>query len=130
MILLEFVTLLSIILYMVLSYNVGWARGKYKVPAPHTTGDEGFMRYHRVQMNTLEQLVAFLPSMWLFSFIWSAPLTASCFGLVWIVGRILYAKGYYTDPKKRTLGFVIALSVTSLLMLGGLVGLAKTSMGM
>jgi uncharacterized membrane protein YecN with MAPEG domain len=61
------VTVLTLILYLVITINVGRARGKYKVPVPQTSGDPDFERVFRVQQNTLEQLILFLPSLWLFS---------------------------------------------------------------
>jgi len=88
------VTVLTLILFFILSANVGRARLKYKVPVPQTSGDPDFERVFRVQQNTLEQLILFLPSLWLFSLFVSAIWGAGI-GAVWIVGRILYAWGYY-----------------------------------
>ena len=59
------VTLLALLLYVIVSLNVGEARRKYGVRAPATTGNEHFERAYRVQMNTLEQMAFFLPSLWL-----------------------------------------------------------------
>jgi glutathione S-transferase len=59
------VTLLALLLYLVIGLNVGEARIKYKVRAPAVAGNEHFERAYRVQMNTLEQLAFFIPSMWL-----------------------------------------------------------------
>ena len=61
------VTLLALLLYLIVSLNVGEARRKYEVRAPATTGNEHFERAYRVQMNTLEQMAFFLPSLWLSS---------------------------------------------------------------
>jgi len=55
------------VLLFAVAWNVGRARGKYKVKAPATTGDPAFERAFRVQMNTLESAVAFLPVLWLFA---------------------------------------------------------------
>ena len=62
------VTLLALLLYLVIGLNVAEARIKYKVRAPAVTGDEHFDRAYRVQMNTLEQMTFFLPSLWLCAF--------------------------------------------------------------
>lgn len=62
------VTSLTLLVYLVLTINVGRARAKYKVPVPQMSGDANFERVLRVQQNTLEQLIFFLPSLWLFSF--------------------------------------------------------------
>ena len=57
------VTLLAVLWYVVTGIQVGRMRTQYKVYAPATTGDPAFERAFRVQMNELEQIVAFLPAM-------------------------------------------------------------------
>jgi hypothetical protein len=52
----------------------------------------------RVQMNTLEWMPIFLPSLWLFAIYISDPIAAGL-GLVWIVGRILYMTAMCKPPK-------------------------------
>lgn len=86
------------------------------------TGDPNFERVIRVQQNTLEQMVFFLPSLWLFS-IYVSPLWGSLLGAVWVVGRIAYAWGYYQAAEKRALGFGISVISASVLLLGSLVGI-------
>jgi glutathione S-transferase len=115
------VTLLALVLYFVLGINVGRARVKYKVMPPQTSGDPNFERVLRVQQNTLEQLVIFLPIFWLFCQ-YVSPIWGSVLGAVWIVGRILYAWGYYQAAEKRTAGFGIAALATIALLIGALVG--------
>ncbi|BFM40132.1 MAPEG family protein [Synechocystis sp. LKSZ1] len=88
------ITALALSVYQVLVANVGRARSKYKVMPPATTGNANFERVLRVQQNTLEQLVFFLPSLWLFSF-YLNPSWGAGIGLVWVIGRIVYAWGYY-----------------------------------
>src|SRR5947209_2839590 len=100
------VTGLALVLYTVLGFNVGRARGRYNVSAPATQGDPGFERVYRVHQNTLEQLVLFLPALWLFS-LFVSPLWGGGIGLIWILGRILYAWGYYRDASQRGPGFLI-----------------------
>jgi uncharacterized membrane protein YecN with MAPEG domain len=118
------VTVLTLILYFVLTANVGRARAKYKVPVPQTSGDPDFERVFRVQQNTLEQLILFLPSLWLFS-LFVSPIWGAGIGLIWIIGRILYAWGYYQAAEKRVLGFGInSLSILALLV-GSLVGIIR-----
>lgn len=114
-----FVTMLSMLLFWVLSFNVGRARGKYKISAPATTGNPDFERIFRVQYNTMESLVLHLPSMWLFA-IYLSDCWAAVLGGIWIVGRIIYAKTYYVDASKRTAGVVICTIATLILMFGAL----------
>ncbi|MBD2485010.1 MAPEG family protein [Planktothrix sp. FACHB-1365] len=94
---------------------------------PQMTGDENFERVVRVQQNTLEQLVLFLPTLWLFSE-WVSPIWAAGLGAVWVIGRILYAWGYYQAPEKRMLGFGISSLVTFTLLGGAIVGIILSSL--
>jgi uncharacterized membrane protein YecN with MAPEG domain len=119
------VTILSLILFYILSVNVGIARAKYKVPAPQITGDENFERVFRVQQNTLEQLIVFIPALWTFSLFVNA-IAANILGGIWIVGRIIYAWGYYAEAGKRGLGFAINSLVAIALLIGSLIGIGKS----
>lgn len=116
------ITALTLLGYQILAINVGRARAKYKVPPPQMTGDPDFERVLRVQQNTLEQLVFFLPLLWLFSF-YVSPLWGAGIGAVWLVGRIIYAWGYYQAAEKRTIGFGISSISGLVLFLGSLVGI-------
>ena len=116
------VTVSALILYFVVTINVGIARAKYQVPVPQTTGNLDFERVLRVQQNTLEQLALFIPALWLFS-IYVSPIWGSALGAAWIVGRIAYAWGYYQAAEKRGLGFAISSLSGIVLILGSLVGI-------
>ena len=94
------VTCLALVLLLILSFAVGRAREKHGIAAPATTGHPQFERAYRVQMNTLEQFVAFLPSLWLFAFFVS-PLWAAVLGLVWLIARVAYAVVYLRNPAAR-----------------------------
>jgi uncharacterized MAPEG superfamily protein len=119
------VTALALVLYVVMFLNAGRARRRYGVIAPAVTGAPEFERAFRVQQNTLEQLVLFLPSLWLFA-LFASALWASLLGLVWLLGRILYAVAYARDPATRGPGFIIAALASLVLLLGGLVGIVVT----
>jgi uncharacterized MAPEG superfamily protein len=100
---------------------VGRARARYNVPPPAITGNEIFERYFRVQQNTLEQLVIFIPSIWIFATYVNAT-AAAVLGVVFLVGRQLYQIGYVADPKKRFAGFGLSALPNLVLALGGLAG--------
>ena len=106
-------TLAIVLWYMVTVFQVGRARTKYKVAAPVTVGDPGFERAFRVQMNELESMVAFLPSMWLYA-IMGNPRIAAILGAVYLAGRIVYAVGYWAAARRRALGYYIATSALAL----------------
>ena len=118
------VTALAVLVYVVMILKVGSARAKHNVPAPAMDGPPEFLRVFRVQMNTLEQLVFFLPSLWLFATSWGDML-AAIIGIFWPIGRRLYARGYVIDPKKRAIGFAISFLPSAILMLGALVGIFR-----
>jgi uncharacterized MAPEG superfamily protein len=118
-------TLIALLLYFVVTINVGRARVKYKIMAPAVTGHPDFERAYRVQMNTLEQMIAFLPALWLFAAYVSGP-WASALGALWIAGRALYAVGYYRAAEKRGAGFGIAALAFVALWLGAAWGVVRT----
>ena len=110
----ELITLLALAVFFGCAAAVGRARGRYKIAAPATTGHPDFERVFRVQMNTLESLVVFLPALWIASRYADARLVGGL-GALWVVGRIWYAVAYARDAKKRGPGFVIGmLSSTAL----------------
>jgi uncharacterized MAPEG superfamily protein len=115
------VTALALLQYIYFAVLVGQARGKFGVNGPAVTGHPVFERYFRVQMNTLELLVAFLPGLWLFAQ-YVSPVWAAVLGAVYIVGRFVYLRAYVADPAKRGLGFGLSMLPTLALLLGGLVG--------
>jgi glutathione S-transferase len=104
-------TLIALAVFFWTTCLVSLARTRYGVPAPACTGNEEFERRFRVQMNTLEQLVLMLPSLWLCA-IWAGELYAGIGGLVWSIGRIIYVGSYLRDPKSRSLGFGLTLLPT------------------
>ncbi|PCJ36459.1 MAG: hypothetical protein COA93_01490 [Alphaproteobacteria bacterium] len=112
---------LALMEYVVFSFLVGMARGKYGISAPAVTGDPIFERYYRVQENTLELLIFFIPGMVMFAY-YVRPDAAAVLGVIFIIGRVLYFKGYIADPKKRTLGFFFSFFPSLILVLGGLIG--------
>jgi uncharacterized membrane protein YecN with MAPEG domain len=116
-----FVAALALIEYMVIATLTGRARATYDVKAPATTGHPMFERWYRVQMNTLEQLIIFLPALFMFARLVSAR-WAGWIGLVFIVGRAIYARSYVADPASRTVGFVLTFVPNVLLVLGSLLG--------
>jgi glutathione S-transferase len=113
------VTLLAILLYLWTSVGVARARVRHKIIAPAVTGHPEFERAYRVQMNTLEWLPLFLPSLWLFAFYWNDGVAVAV-GAVWIVGRIMYAISYVKDPSGRATGFAIQSLATAVLLFGTL----------
>ncbi len=118
---------LALLQFVLFGFAVGHARGRYNVPAPATTGHPVFERYFRVQMNTLELLTMFVPSVWLFGHYVNA-LAAAALGLVYIIGRLIYFVTYIRDPARRSAGFAISLLPIMVLLFGTLYGAARAAL--
>ena len=119
------VIVLALVQYIAFGMLVAWARGKYGVKAPAVTGHETFDRYFRVHQNTLELLVAFVPAIWLFG-MYVDPTWAALLGLVFVVARMLYLRGYVTDPAKREVGFTLSMLPVLVLLAGALWGAGRS----
>jgi glutathione S-transferase len=119
------VTLLALLLYVWMSLRVGSARQRYGVEAPAVTGHPEFERHFRVQANTTEGIIVFLPALWLFA-LYLNEWVAAAFGLVWIVGRVIYMNSYVRDPKSRSLGFGVQAIGMLALLFGALAAVVWT----
>ena len=115
------IALLAVAQFFAFGILVGRARGQYGVKAPAVTGHEMFERALRVQMNTLEQLAAFLPCLLIAGQYWSGTLVAGI-GTVYLAGRLLYRQRYVADPTSRGLGFLLTVLPTFVLFVLGLIG--------
>jgi glutathione S-transferase len=113
------VTLVAILFYFYTGVRVPRARTRFGLTAPAITGPPEFERIFRVQLNTLEWMPIFLPSLWLFAIYLSDPFAAAL-GVVWIIGRILYFTGYSKAVEKRGPGFGIQALACIALWLGAL----------
>lgn len=118
-------TTLAIVLALLVFFGtgavVGMARAKWQVPAPASSGHPEFDKRFRVQMNTLEQLVMFVPAAMLAAPVLGDLVTAGL-GFTWSLGRVLYARLYYADPAKRGPGFGLTFLPTLILMGAAIVG--------
>ncbi len=107
--------------YIAFAMKVGRARAKYNVSAPLTDGPVEFLRVFRVHINTLEQIVIFIPALVIFASAWG-DLAAAIVGVFWPLGRLLYARAYYAEAGKRGPGFGISFLSSVVLLVGGLIG--------
>ena len=119
-----FITLLTFGVLIWVMFIVGHYRGKYGVKAPAISGNPMFERAYRVQMNTIESVVIFLPALWLASR-WGSWYVVAVAGCLWVAGRILYALGYLKDPAKRSLGFGVSFNAIIALIADSAIGVAR-----
>ena len=105
------------------AFQVGQARVKHGVNAPAISGSDEFDRAFRIHQNTIEQLVLFVPAMWMFAF-YVHEYTAAGFGLLFIVTRVIYRRSYLTNPKSRGKGFGPGALLMAVLILGSMIGAA------
>jgi len=114
------VTFLALAQFVLFGIQVGTLRGKHGVKAPATTGHEEFERMNRVHINTMEQLVVFLPALWLHAQ-YANPLWGAIIGLVYIIGRFIYRAEYLKDPSSRSPGFSMSFIPSVVLLIWALV---------
>ncbi len=115
------VSSLALLVYYFTLFKAGMARGRFKVPAPSHDGPEEYLRHVRAHQNTLEHLALFLPGIWLFSFAVS-PLWAAGIGMLWPIGRLGYALGYYKSAEARSMGLLVSMPPIYIFVLGSLIG--------
>jgi uncharacterized membrane protein YecN with MAPEG domain len=116
--------LLALAEYLVMGALVGRARAKYGVHAPATTGHPDFERVNRVHVNTLENLIVFVPTVWIFAQ-YTSETWAAVLGALFVVARAVYAIGYFSAAEKRSVGAGITGIVLIVLLLGALIGIGR-----
>ena len=118
-------TLLAILITFLAAGRVAQMRVKCNIQAPATVGDPSFERAFRAHMNTVENLVLFLPLLWTAALFYGGQLPFWV-GLVWIASRVVYMLGYaQNDTRRRGPGALLGIiSLVALAALGilGLVG--------
>jgi glutathione S-transferase len=115
------VTVLAVFQAFAFAFLVGKQRVKHEVKAPGISGDAEFERAFRIHQNTVEQLVIFLPALWLFGY-YVHSLIGAGLGLVFVISRFIYRKGYLNDPTARATGFGMGALTMMILLFGGLIG--------
>jgi uncharacterized MAPEG superfamily protein len=120
----DLVILLTVLLLFAVAILTGRARGKYGIRAPATSGHPMFERAYRIQMNTLEQSVMFLPALWLAAR-WGNPTWAGVLGLVWLAGRVWYVQAYLHEPASRGKPFGLAMLALVLLIVLAIWGVVR-----
>jgi glutathione S-transferase len=127
------ITILALIFYIWTGLSVAGARGKHSVKAPVMTGPLEFECAVRVQANTLEWLIVFIPALWLATVYFSPSMSIvylswlpAVLGVLWIMGRIIYKVGYMAAPERREVGFVMSTLSAIALIICALIGIFLT----
>jgi glutathione S-transferase len=120
------VILFALLQLIVFAVAVGKARDRFGVKAPAVMGNENFERYYRVQMNSIEMIVVFIPSILLAASYWS-PFLIAAIGLIYVVGRILYFNAYVAD-KKRTAPFLMSFIPNIFFVVAAIIGAIRVLM--
>ncbi|MFL2481875.1 MAG: MAPEG family protein [Gammaproteobacteria bacterium] len=122
--LLAIITVLILIQTLFFGFEVGKARGKYKIKAPAVSGDEMFDRHYRIHQNTIEQIVIFIPSLWLFGYFVHMNIGAGL-GLLFLIGRLIFRSAYLKDPASREIGFIMGFLPIAICLLATLFFVTK-----
>jgi glutathione S-transferase len=122
--LVDLVALAALFQLLAFGFLVGSARGRYGVKAPAVTGHPMFERAYRVQMNTLELMVLFIPALYLAARYWP-PAWVAALGAVYVVGRLIYRAAYLRDPASRGPGFLASILPIFVLLAAGVAGAVR-----
>lgn len=114
------ITVLVLLQYTYFGIQVGGIRQKTGTEAPEQSGPPEFMRMNRVHLNTLEQLPVFLPALWMYGY-YVNPLWAAGIGVVFLIGRFIYSGAYQKDPATRSVGFMMTVMPSAVMLLWVLV---------
>ncbi len=118
----ELVTIIALLQFLTFGLLVGRARGKTGVNAPAVTGNPVFERAYRVQVNTMENLILFLPALFLAAKYWPDSWVGGL-GAVYVIGRHMYWRAYTNNPSTRHVGFAVAMLPTLLLIVLAVIGI-------
>ena len=111
------IVMLALLEYIWFTVRVGASRGKYEISAPATSGNKTWERAFRVQQNTLEQLIIFIPGTYAFAY-YLSDTWVWVPGAMFIVGRFLYSGEYISNPDSRVPGMSLTLLANAALVVG------------
>ena len=119
----EYTTIVTVLILLQFTWfgiQVGSMRVKHDVKAPAMSGAPEFERMFRIHYNTMEQLVVFLPALWLYANMVN-PLWAAGFGVVFLIARFIYQSAYLKDPSSRSMGFTLTILPGAIMLIWVLV---------
>ncbi|XP_052541117.1 leukotriene C4 synthase isoform X1 [Tympanuchus pallidicinctus] len=114
--LLAAVTVLGVLEQAYFALQVIYARRKYKISPPETTGHPEFERIFRAQANCSEYFPIFLSLLWVAGIFFHQGVAAAC-GVLYLHARFRYFRGYMQAAQGR-LGPLYASARLLWLLLG------------
>jgi len=117
------VSILAVTISVFFAIYVARTRRATGIDAPAMSGDPRLERALRIQGNTVEQLVIFLPALWLAALYfqgWAPPIL----GLIWCLGRIIYFF-VYGSAKQRFPGFAPTIFPSLILIVLAIIGIVN-----
>ncbi len=110
-------TLIALVMQFVMGFKQRAARPKLKVMVPAISGNLEFERMFRAHQNTMEYMPMFLIFLWFAGLTGGNTYWVSLLGLVWIVARVFYFKGYTQGTANRGKAFQVTALMLALLLL-------------
>ncbi|XP_068134195.1 leukotriene C4 synthase-like isoform X2 [Hyperolius riggenbachi] len=104
--------------------QVIWARRKYKISPPSTSGHPTFERIFRAQLNCTEYFPVFLSVLWVAGIFFHQGIAAIC-GLLYLYARYEYFHGYANSAQGRLRPMYINATVIWILTGLSLLGLIE-----
>ncbi|XP_039240222.1 leukotriene C4 synthase [Pipra filicauda] len=110
------ITVLGVLEQAYFALQVIYARRKYKISPPETTGHPEFERIFRAQANCSEYFPIFISLLWIAGIFFHQGVTVAC-GLLYLYTRLKYFQGYAVAAQGR-LGPMYASALLLWLLLG------------
>ena len=121
-------TALAVLITLWTAILVARTRRRVGIQPPAMTGSPELECAVRVQANTVEQFVIFLPALWLAALYFQGRIPG-ILGLVWCLGRIIYALTYKpANPGRRFGGFALTVFPTIILVILAIIGIVNAWM--
>ncbi|KAM9312423.1 leukotriene C4 synthase-like [Gastrophryne carolinensis] len=121
---LALVTVAAVLEQAYFSMQVIWARRRYKISPPSTSGHPAFERIFRAQVNCTEYFPIFLAVLWVAGIFFHQGIAAIC-GLLYLYNRYEYFHGYAEAAQGRLRPMYVSSTLIWMLIAMSLLGLME-----
>ncbi|XP_061895589.1 leukotriene C4 synthase [Entelurus aequoreus] len=94
------ITIMAVLEQAYFSLQVIYARRKFSVSPPSTSGPPQFQRVFRAQVNCSEYFPIFIATLWTSGVFFHQGVSSLC-GLLYLYARLRYFRGYGQSPQQR-----------------------------